>query len=101
LDRAGIAGLLARIKAAVLSLLSWTSEGTISDAQKIKDDYWKFHSELVELERKHGDLQKQLGHDFGPNGEFLPLYGRWCCGLINPYTLLVSLPDRHVQLAWA
>lgn len=53
-----------------------SSEHSLSDAQKIKDEYWKHHGELAELERKHTELQNKLSHDFGPDGAFLALYGR-------------------------
>ena len=63
----------------LLAALPWKplgSSGPASDAQRVKDEYWKQHGALAELERRQGELRKQMGHDFGPSGAFLALLDR-------------------------
>ncbi len=67
------------MKAAALSFLAatpWGARKHISNGQSIKDKYWKHHNDLADLERQQTELQKKLKLDFGPEGEFLPLYGK-------------------------
>lgn len=80
------AGALAGARALVkrlLSCLPWKSGGAASDAQRVKDEYWKQHGQLTELERRQAEVRQQMGHDFGPSGAFLALLDRWPPSLRN------------------
>ena len=44
-----------------------------TNRQAVKDDFTAQQNKLTDLTREKGDLEKKLGLDLGPDGEYLPL----------------------------
>ena len=73
---ADVPGLLASWLGRLLRYVRAGVSTPPSDAQLIKDTYWKHHTHLTELERRQADLRQHLGLDYGPSAAYLPLQDR-------------------------
>ncbi|CAL8469590.1 g9131 [Coccomyxa elongata] len=72
----GLGDRFRRAVKAFVRFVPWGPTDPISDAQTIKDKYWKHHNALAELERQQSELRSKLKLDYGPGGEFLALHGK-------------------------
>ena len=72
----GLGDRFRRAVKAFVRFVPWGPTDPISDAQTIKDKYWKHHNALAELERQHSELRGKQKLDYGPAGEFLALHGK-------------------------
>jgi Glucosidase II beta subunit-like protein len=82
-------GALQRWRLKVFKALRWDARVAREEARvrvAIKAEYHRLEDRLKELRDKKASLEKQLGHDFGPEGQFISLLGKCFSGVVEKYT---------------
>lgn len=65
-------------------------------ANRARDAYNKASNELGDLQRQKSELEKKLGYDYGPHGQFLGMQGHCYTAEVDKYTYEIC-PYEHAN----